>query len=302
MSAPAPVQNARPANHPLFRDHAVRHASASEEMDKMFRVTRPMNWLILFAVIGLLAVAVGWALFGTVSTRVGGQGILIKPGGVDTVAAIVAGQITRLRVAPGDLVRQGQVIAEMADAAADVALPPLRMILASGDGRVLQVLVKSGAQVAVGTPLLTVEAAGAEPAPLQALLYVPLAEATRLRSQMAVHLSPSDFHKEEFGYVLGRVKSIGEFPVTRQEAESALGNPQLVDSLLDQGPMIAVLVELLPDPSSPSGYKWSSGKGPAGSLTRGTLCSALVTVQKQHPVELIVPGLKQATGLADNPS
>lgn len=295
------ADEARTKVRPLFRADSVRHASASESMDTMFRATRPMNWLILFAIIGLIAAAVFWAFFGSVSTRIGGRGILIKPGGVDTLAATHAGQLLRLRVSPGDRVRKGQVIAEVADATID-GPPIVSRIHAASDGRVLQALVKNGAQVTVGTPLLTVEAADSEGAPLQALLYVPLADATRLRTQMSVHLSPSDFHKEEFGYVLGRVKSIGEFPVTRQEAEGALSNPELVDSLLSDGPMLAVLVDLVPDRDSPSGYKWSSGKGPKGSLSRGTLCSALVTVQRQHPAELVIPGMKQVSGLADNPS
>ena len=73
-----------------------------------------------------------------------------------------------------------------------------------------------------------------------------------------------------------------------------LHNEQLVDSFLSEtnGTPIGVRAELVAEPSTPSGYRWTSGTGPDVALTSGTRCTAYVTTRTQRPIELVFPALE----------
>jgi HlyD family secretion protein len=52
---------------------------------------------------------------------------------------------------------------------------------------------------------------------------------------------------------------------------------------------IEVRVDLMLDPNSPDGYKWSSPNGAVIAIPSGTLCSADVVIDRQRPIELMLP-------------
>ena len=58
-----------------------------------------------------------------------------------------------------------------------------------------------------------------------------------------------------------------------------------------------VHADLIVDPRTVSRYKWSSSGGPPVKIVSGTLASANVAVSTRRPIELVVPFVKQVTGL-----
>jgi HlyD family secretion protein len=76
-----------------------------------------------------------------------------------------------------------------------------------------------------------------------------------------------------------------------------LGNEALVAKLMEQGPPIQVNVALERDPSTPTGYRWSSSHGPSLKISSGTLASGDVVVQEDPPFRLVIPKVREATGL-----
>ena len=85
----------------VFRKVALERMSSPEQLDQLLRVTTPKTWLALLSLIALLAVAVAWGYWGQLTTRVSGQGVLIRSGGVQNVVALGAGQVVAIRVRVG---------------------------------------------------------------------------------------------------------------------------------------------------------------------------------------------------------
>jgi HlyD family secretion protein len=85
------------------------------------------------------------------------------------------------------------------------------------------------------------------------------------------------------------VKSVARFPSTPDGMLQVLGNEQLVDEFLVAGAPVEVRVELVRDSTSPSGYAWSSGGGPAIELATGTPCLASVVLGTQRPIDQVLP-------------
>ncbi len=99
---------------PIFRKVALERMSSPEQLDQLLHVTTPKSWLALAALIALLSAAVAWGYMGQITTKVAGEGVLIRSGGVQSVAPMGAGQVVDLNVRVGDHISKGQVIGKVA--------------------------------------------------------------------------------------------------------------------------------------------------------------------------------------------
>ena len=166
-------------------------------------------------------------------------------------------------------------------------------VVSTHPGRVIEVRSTVGDVVGPGQPVASLELIGKD-ARLEALLYVDSRQGKIFKPGMEVQVSPSIVRKERYGVLLGRVRMVESFPSTRHGMMRVLHNDQLVDSFLTEtsGTPIAVRAALTVDTTTPSGYRWSSGKGPDLVLTSGTRCEANVTTRTQRPIGLVLPWLE----------
>jgi HlyD family secretion protein len=167
-------------------------------------------------------------------------------------------------------------------------------VISPDNGRVTEVKAASGTVISVGTPIISLESAGDN---LQLILYIPPVYGKQIKPSMEVRIAPAPVKKEEFGTLVGEIVDISEFPATPSGMASVLPNVRLVQQFSQQGPPYAARVNLIPDRRTPSGYKWSSGKGPEMTLTSGTLATAEVTVKEQAPISLVIPYFREYTGI-----
>ncbi len=165
-------------------------------------------------------------------------------------------------------------------------------------GRVIEQRVNPGDLVAPGSPVLSIDptTADTDPSQLEVLLYVRATEGKMVKPGMRVRISPSTAKREEYGFIEGEVSSVSQFPASRRGMLRVLGNEELVTQFLAAGPALSVTATLSPDPSTPSGWQWSSGEGPPDLLTSGTPCTATITVREQPPITLVLPALERALG------
>jgi HlyD family secretion protein len=167
-------------------------------------------------------------------------------------------------------------------------------ILSPYSGRVLEVLANRGDVVNPGTAILSVEVLSEN---LQAVLFVPAATGKQVQRGMTVQLSPSTVKREEYGSLLGTVTWVAEFPSTSRGMVRLLGNEALVTKLMEQGPPIQVNVALRRDAATPTGYRWSSSRGPDLKISSGTLATGDIVIQRDRPLHLVIPKIREATGL-----
>jgi HlyD family secretion protein len=414
----------------LFRKSALDKLSSPEQLDQLMSITSPRAWIALAALGGLLAAVLLWSVYGSVYTKLNGQGIIVKKGGVFNVVAMGTGIVTDIQdLAGGDAVQKGQVIARIAQPVLEEEVRSAEKILADYrrererirkfgdddlglqrksleqqqatyrlvakareeligslertlvqqadlrrdglitqqryedvkqqlyaarqelegaqnqlqqiaiqalglenrnrerlrsieervldaesrledartrlelagkvvsqyDGKVLEVMVSAGDMITENTPVASLEMAGKA---LEAVVYLPAhSEIKLVANGTAVQVSPGTVKREEYGFLLGRVASVSEFPATREGMTSLLKNEGLVEALSRQGPPIAVSVDLVPDPATASGYRWSSRAGARVQLSSGTSCTASVLVREQAPITLVIPLLKRFFGI-----
>jgi len=92
-----------------------RPSRAQEPIDELLQVTTKKAWLALLALGLALSSVLAWSIFGTVPVTVAGTGIIqLHEEGTRAVVAQGSGLLTHVAVAPGQDVKAGQAIAELA--------------------------------------------------------------------------------------------------------------------------------------------------------------------------------------------
>jgi HlyD family secretion protein len=167
------------------------------------------------------------------------------------------------------------------------------VVVAKTTGRVIEVKLTDGDAIARGRPIATLEAAPNGPTDLVAEVFVPAGDGKRVKAGMLIKLSPTVVKPEEDGYLEGVIDSVSPYPVSEQSMLRTVRNESLVSALLKDGPVYEARVRVATDRTTPSGLRWSNGKGPNAQIASGTPVHGLVTVRTRRPIELVVPALER---------
>lgn len=159
------------------------------------------------------------------------------------------------------------------------------------DARVLDILVRLGDVVTPGKKLMWLEAMTSEKSEnlvLYALVYNEIGKSIPVGLQILIE--PSIINAAEFGSLIGEVVDVSPFSVANEQLETYIHSKGLVTFLTEGAPNpYLVKVRLIPDPSTPSGYKWTSGKGMPFKLTSGTVATVSGIAFYERPIVRLLP-------------
>ncbi|NVO58356.1 NHLP bacteriocin system secretion protein [Rhodobacteraceae bacterium B1Z28] len=190
--------------------------------------------------------------------------------------------------------RQSVAETERRQAAIESQLQRGSVIVTPAAGRVTELQATAGELLGRGEAALSFETLGDS---LELVLYVNPSDGKSVEPGMRVQVSPLTAAREEYGTIRGEVTQVSEFPSTVDGMMAVLRNNELVRQFSTSGPPYRAIVRLDRDPDSVSGYAWTSDRGAGLELRSGTLTEAEVTVRTQRPIEMVIPLLREWTGL-----
>ncbi|MBJ7598156.1 MAG: hypothetical protein DLM67_24680 [Candidatus Nephthysia bennettiae] len=269
----------------IFRQSSLDRLSSPEQLDQLIRITSRRSWIALLAMAAVVLSAVAWGLIGTITTSVSDQGMFIRGGGLFAVQTPSAGQVRSVSVGVGQQVSQGQPVAQLEPAPG--AGGPVNVV-SPYSGKVLELLVNPGQLVSVGSGILNLEESAN---PLEIVVFFPASVGKQVKTGMKAEVAPSSYSPQQYGYMLASVDYVAPFLSSAPGMMRLLQNQNLVQLFLNLagGSPIEVHLALTPDSATPSGYRWSSSRGPDTTVTAGTLASVSVAVSQQHPIGLVLP-------------
>ena len=175
---------------------------------------------------------------------------------------------------------------------------------ADRDGRILDLQVVRGQTVKPGERLGTLGSSTG--GPLRAVAYFEPADARRLRPGLAMEVVPDWDERGRFGGIRGRVSRVSLLPATREDVNTTMGNPQLAEALVRNGPVMRTEIDLLPvSASGPGGagradgdgYRWTLSRGSSVfPIREGLTLKAHGYVEWRTPVSYVLPILRDLTG------
>ena len=172
-------------------------------------------------------------------------------------------------------------------------LDKLSKVISYYTGRIIEVDMDPGGVVTIGSPLMKLELTGKTVKNLEGVIYFPASKGKKIQLGMRAKIAPSTVQQDEYGLMLGMVTYVSEFPTTQPAMMKEMKNEALVRELMQGGPPIEVHVALIPDPRTPSGFKWTSSKGPPVKIGAGTLCVSMVDIKEKRPIEFVIPLFKK---------
>ena len=170
------------------------------------------------------------------------------------------------------------------------------VVISQYSGRVTEIKARNGMLVNRGTPVITIERDNLNKANLEAVIYLPLGDGRRVLPQMLAQIVPSTVKREEDGFIWANIRQVSDYPVTKASMMLLMQNEGLVGYLSGSEPPTEIRATLM-EAESPSGYKWSSAKGPSIAIASGTICDAQIIIRHQRPLSLVVPFLKKSIGI-----
>jgi hypothetical protein len=264
----------------MFRKSALEKLSSPEQLDQLLQVANPQAWFSVLALVLLVILGLVWSIFGTIATSVSTSGFLIPVAGISQVTAPTNGIIKQFLVIPGERVKAGQGIVRISiggGRSVELDSPTAGQVIAGH--------FAPGAFVAAGDIIATEEPVNG---PLVAHFFVPLGEASQIHPGMQAQVAPVNVNSETFGYIIGRVTSVSQYPATSTDLMAQVGNSTLVQMFLSGGPVMEVAVSLKTDSGTESGYLWSSSEGPPSKLSAGTLAQVKFVVSRIHPIQFLL--------------
>jgi hypothetical protein len=123
---------------------------------------------------------------------------------------------------------------------------------------------------------------------LVGLTYFQQSDSEQIRPGMSIVLVPDSVQSERVGGVLARIKSISGPAITTLDAAR---QSKTIDSSL-QADSVEVMTELERDPSTLSGYRWTSTGGSKLNLVPGVTTTARITLEERAPIAFIFPFLE----------
>jgi HlyD family secretion protein len=161
-------------------------------------------------------------------------------------------------------------------------------------GEILESKVYPGSSVDAGQALFSIQPDAAK---LEIVAYVPSSQAKDIRQGLEVQISPMNIKREEYGFMRGVVNYVADYPSTPEALMRNFQNQSLVTALSQSGPVTEIHASIKANPTTPTGFDWSTSQGPPSKITSGTICFAQIVTKRQTPVTLLFPYLKKQTGL-----
>ena len=265
----------------ISREKALQ---SPEQITDHLRVTAVPTYLLAAAIIVLLGAFVVWGFLGTVSDKAYYSGVVFPVQGTIDMTLPNKGMVRSMLVHNGDSVQQGQTVA----------------LVSIGDSYSFLTSTVNGLVISTKTdnepfeafdPIVSViddDASDGQAQRTQLIAYADNEAQRDLRIGMEAQVWPADEHRDDIGYVRGRITQVVRYPAAADEVRQTLKSNVLAKRLLEQGDVVyEVRIELLRLPEDSTRYDWSFGEPDDVGMGIGTYCSVLTETKRRSMFEYL---------------
>jgi biotin carboxyl carrier protein len=177
-----------------------------------------------------------------------------------------------------------------------------RDILSSTNGIVSVIDVNEGDYVQEGQTVATI---ALKEGPALGIFLLSAEAAKRLQQGERCFLSPAETPASRYGYILAKVKSVGELPTNPQELTRILGLEYTANSLFDELTNRATVQEfsafpyllvITMDRSKKGDLQWTTKRPPSWGFSTGGAATVDCVYDTWTPISYLVPLMKKNLG------
>jgi len=177
-----------------------------------------------------------------------------------------------------------------------------QMLFATNNVYLDQVIQQNGASVNRGTELLKLSnnpITGATMVPL----FLGYKESAEVLPGMPALATPFGYKRAEVGGIVSKVIFKSSLPISLESISTRVGVSSIAKEIIakEQSPTLLILEmqrSKKPAGINTGGYLWSSGADLPFPPTQGQMMDVEITTRQVHPIDLVLPKIKQLLGLA----
>ncbi|MEI8082227.1 MAG: HlyD family efflux transporter periplasmic adaptor subunit [Actinomycetes bacterium] len=263
----------------LFRQRAVAGRSSAETLDDQVRIVRLPVWSALGLAVLLLAGFLVWLSVGTVAISTKGAGVVTNAPTNSLVSATSSGNLITAAPPVGTMVRVGDVVAQIMEQGEPSTVTK---VLAPVSGTIVGVGAGSNVVVDYGQYLATIAPDTAEQF---GYLFIPDQAGESVRPGMSALLAPDSVNTTSEGLLEGTVVYVSPLPVDESRIAYITADKQYTKELMQQGPLVEVKIAPVPDPTTPTGWRWTRPPGPSQPLVSGMPTMGTIVLAQVPPYQ-----------------
>ena len=270
----------------LYRKSSLEKLSNPEQLDRMIKISSPLSWLALIAVLLVIAATVVWSIVGTLPTTETVSGMIVDSTGVNAVYAESTGILEKYCIDIGKEVISGDKIAEVKQADGTV-----KTINADRDGVLSAYSLEPGTPVLAGTEVarITPKDSGSQ----VIVCFVPLAYAQKFENGMVALVYPTSVDSQKYGHMEAEIISVEEYATNTNSLAYIFGSGNMVaEQFAANGPIVSIVCKIKTDENTKSGFYWSSDSAKNLTVSNGTLISAKIVVEECAPITKLIGKFK----------
>jgi biotin carboxyl carrier protein len=269
----------------IFNKEALEALDDHGEDQEMARVASPKLRLVLAAMVALIVVVLFWCFFGTINYKVTAQGVVFPFDEVTSVCAPCDGTVYRCITKHGKKVSYGTPVVEisMSDSISTVAAPR--------DGVVLATL-RPGTSIHAGEPVAWFLPHSESKTGREMLCFVTYEDLRDLRMGQKAQVTPANRERERWGYALGTVVGVEQYPTSRQEIVNRMKLDPLAAFIEDGQAVYEVRIKL---DEKDGKLVWSREKSKDIKIDNASLCDIQIITSKKKVWRVLVGAIDNAT-------
>ncbi len=156
-------------------------------------------------------------------------------------------------------------------------------------GKVMHVEVAAGDVIKRGQNLLTLEMPANQTDSYIVRAYIPYNTNTPVANGMKVDIEPFSVDRNLYGWMVGEVINVNYYIASSASLTANLQNDDLAKLITGKGPVYHVTIKVMRDPSTTSGFAWTSKNGPPFKIANGAVTKAYVRVREKAPIDFLMP-------------
>ena len=261
----------------LFNTEALQALDDKNELKEMPRVASPGLWLLLTSLLMICVVALIWCIFGKLNYTVNANAVVFPFAEARPISVPFEGTVHRVIATNGQKVAAGGPIVSVRSQLATTTLT-------SPENGVVLTSKPAESKFVAREPVVWILPQQLQFHDREVLAYVPFAHLRKVKAGAKVQVTPSDLEREKWGYAVGTVTGIEQYPTDRQAVAQRLKLAELAAIIPADQPVYEVRIVL---DRGDDGLVWSRKKSQSMAVTTGMPCNVQIIWSQKYVWEVL---------------
>jgi len=269
-------------NQSIFRQNALSHRNAQDNQLPHLVILKTQMWVWLIVIALIMLAAVTWGVFGTIKTYVYATGIIVTDEQITKAeTALVeefSEQKSKVAALKSILDKTMQLYRQHYATIADVE-KAREAYLAAKEAvmRIDRMNLRDSADLFSKTH--------DSKQTLSVIVFLNPVDGKRISSGMPVYILPDGLTKFDHGYLLGQVKKVSIYPVSKEAVYMYLGNKSLAEQYFQYNSPFMAQITLSHKGDSNRNYIWTADNTELVNIESGASVTVKIVTKDQSPLQ-----------------